>query len=155
MITIAHAYLLNFFYYFFDVNDIKELLGIKDKYKNNKDFKKGVLETIKKQINENTNLECSYELEKKGRSYHYLTFSINHKEEKTDFEKIEIELQDDKSKRCLAILIDLGIFDKKLQKTIVEQHQQAFWKWNHAVKIGAIKPKTNPAGHLLKTLGLK
>jgi plasmid replication initiation protein len=138
-----------------NVNDIKELLGIKNKYKNNKDFKKGVLETIKKQINENTNLECSYELEKKGRSYHYLTFYINHKDEKTDFEKIEIELQDDKSKRCLAILINLGIFDTKLQKTIVEQHQQAFWKWNHAIKIGAIKPKTNPAGHLLKTLGLK
>ena len=82
------------------------------------------------------------------------TFSQKEKLVKSDFEQVEIALEDDKSKRCLANWIDLGIFDKKLQKTILEQHQQAFWKWNHAVKIGAIKPKTNSAGHLLKTLGL-
>lgn len=136
------------------VNEVKEILGVKGKYKDNKDFRKMVLDTVQNQF-KSTDLEFSYELERKGRSYHYLTFYINWKQEKSEFEQVEIALEDEKSKRCLNALVELGIFDKKLQKTIVEQHQQAFWKWNHAVKIGAIKPKTNPAGHLLKTLGLK
>lgn len=135
------------------VDEIKKTLGIDGLYKNNKDFKKRVLETTQKQL-ENTDLEISYELERKGRTYHFITFYINRRKEKSEFEQIEIALEDDKSKRCLKALIDLGVFDKKIQKTIIEQHQQAFWKWNHAIKIGAIKPKINAAGHLLKTLGL-
>ena len=86
--------------------------------------------------------------------HHYLTFYINEKQEQSELEQVEIAIEDERSKRCLELLMDLGVFDKKLQKTIIEQYQQAFWKWNHAVKIGAIKPKTNPAGHLLKTLNL-
>ena len=136
------------------VDEVKKILDIEGKYKEGKDFKKRVLEVTKTQL-ENTDLEISYDLEKKGRRFHFLTFYISRRMEKSDFEEVEIALEDDKSKRCLAKLIDLGIFDKKLQKTIVEQHQQAFWKWNHAVKVGAIKPKSNPAGYLLKTLGLK
>jgi plasmid replication initiation protein len=136
------------------VDEVKKILGIEGKYKDGRDFKKRVLETTQKQL-ENTDLEISYDLERKGRSYHFLTFYINRRSEKSDFEQVEIALEDDKSKRCLTKLIDLGVFDKKIQKTIIEQYQQAFWKWNHAVKIGAVKPNINAAGHLLKTLGLK
>ncbi len=116
--------------WFTTIDEVKTILDVKDKYKQNRDFKLMVLETIKKQINSSTNLEISYELEKKGRAYHYLTFYINENQEKSDFEKIEIALEDEKSKRCLSALVDLGIFDKKIQKVIIEQYQQAFWKWN-------------------------
>lgn len=136
------------------IDEVKKILEIEGKYKEGNDFKKRVLETTKSQL-ENTDLEISYDLEKKGKRFHFLTFYINRKMGKSDFKQVEIALEDDKSKRCLSALIDLGIFDKKIQKTIIEQHQQAFWKWNHAVKIGAVKPKINAAGHLLKTLGLK
>ena len=56
--------------WFSTITEIKEILGISNKYKDNTDFKKIVLNTIQKEINENTNLTVDYELEKKGRSYH-------------------------------------------------------------------------------------
>lgn len=141
--------------WFTNIDELKEMLNIQNKYAQGSHFRQRVLEIAQKEINENTDLEIIFELKKKGRSLHDIDFYIKRKTKNTNFEIVEITLKDDKSKRCLKALIDLGVFDKKLQKTIIEQHQQAFWRWNHAVKIGAIKPKVNHAGHLLKTLGLK
>lgn len=140
--------------WFTTVTEIKQILDIQDKYKDNKDFRKIVLDTVQKEINQHTNLIVEYELEKQGKTYHHLTFYINRKKEKTDFEKIELAMMDDRSKRCLEELVKIGIVDTNLQKTIINEHQIEFWKWNYAVKTNKIAIKSNASGHLLKTLGL-
>lgn len=140
--------------WFSTIEEIKEILGVSDKYKQNLQFVDMVLKTIQKEINEHTNLTVEYELEKKGKSYHYLNFHLFRKKENTDFQKIELALSDDRSKRCLEELIKIGIVDKNLQKNIIDNYQIEFWKWNYAVKTNKIAIKSNASGHLLKTLGL-
>jgi plasmid replication initiation protein len=140
--------------WFSTVNEIKEILGLEGKYKDNKDFRKIVLDTVQREINQHTNLTIEYELEKEGKSYHHLTFYINRKTEETPFQKIETSFMDDKAKRCLERLIELNITTKDIQNKIINEHQEEFWKWNYAVKTNKISIKTNHAGHLLKTLGL-
>lgn len=140
--------------WFTTITEIKEILGVTDKYTQNSHFREKVLNTIQKEINKHTNLTIEYELEKQGKSYHYLTFYINRKKEKTVLEKIETRFLDDKSKRCLELLIQIGINNKDLQNKIIKEHQTEFWKWNYATKTHKILIKTNHAGHLLKTLGL-
>jgi plasmid replication initiation protein len=70
-------------YVLFEINELKILLNLKDpngklpeQYTQWIEFKKRVLDTSVKQINESTDLKISYELEKKGRSFHKIHFTI-------------------------------------------------------------------------------
>lgn len=58
------------------IEELKKILQIEDKYKQISDFKKRVLETAKKQINKNTDLEIDYELTKEGRKYTKVRFLV-------------------------------------------------------------------------------
>jgi hypothetical protein len=62
------------------IDELKVMLGIKgSKYKQFSDFKKGVLDIAKKQINENTDIMFDYRLQKLGKSYNWITILINYR----------------------------------------------------------------------------
>lgn len=67
-----------------EIGELKEYLGLKDpegkkkeKYQDFNRFKTKVLDVAKKEINENTDIQISYELEKLGRAYYWIKFLIN------------------------------------------------------------------------------
>ena len=60
----------------FDVDELKDLLGIVDEYKLYGHFKNMVLNVAKKQINENTDIKIEFEQIKKGRKIISVQFNI-------------------------------------------------------------------------------
>jgi plasmid replication initiation protein len=66
-----------------DVNDFKSKLGLANKYKLISTFKQKVLDVVKKEINEYTDLNISYELIKEGRSFTKIEFTFDYNPEST------------------------------------------------------------------------
>lgn len=65
------------------ITELKEKLGIEDKYKEYKAFRRNVLEVAEKQILEKTNLRYKWRAIKRGRSFHQIEFyEIHTKDEK-------------------------------------------------------------------------
>jgi len=64
-----------------DVNDFKSKLGLANKYKLISTFKQKVLDVVKKEINEYTDLNISYGLIKEGRSFTKIEFTFDYKPE--------------------------------------------------------------------------
>lgn len=58
------------------INELKEILGVENKYKKFPEFKKFILDVAKKEINDHSDINIEYELSKEGRSYKYIIFSI-------------------------------------------------------------------------------
>ncbi|MCU0440581.1 MAG: replication initiation protein [Raineya sp.] len=143
----------------YTIDDLKHILKLKDPkdkepelYKQIGEFKKYVLDVAVKQINESTELQIAYELFKKGRSVHSVQFYIHHKTRQTKLIAID---DDPRIQTARKILNDIGLKDERLIKEIVEKHLPALFKWNYDVTTGKIKVKSNAAGLLLRTLGIK
>ena len=64
-----------------EIEDLKEILEIKKKYKKYNDFKKYVLEIAKREINEKTDINISFEEIKTGRKVSAIRFLISAKKE--------------------------------------------------------------------------
>ncbi|MBK2027407.1 replication initiation protein [Allofrancisella guangzhouensis] len=65
------------------VSEYKESLGISNKYKALNNLREKVLDVVKKEINEYTDLNFDYKLEKgeRGKAYKYITMMFNYKPE--------------------------------------------------------------------------
>jgi hypothetical protein len=63
-----------------DINDFKEKMGLKGKYSEINLFRARVLDIIKKEVNQNTEIDLKYELIKEGRAFKKIKFSFNYKE---------------------------------------------------------------------------
>jgi len=59
------------------IEDFRKMLQLDGKYKDNKDFRKYVLEVAKKQINERTDIKIDYELIKEGRRFTKIKWRIS------------------------------------------------------------------------------
>ena len=73
------------------ITELKEKLGIEDKYKEYKAFRRKVLDIAEKQIHENTTLRYKWKAIKRGRSYHQIEFYEIHiagKESPTELQEI-------------------------------------------------------------------
>lgn len=64
-----------------EIEDLKEILDIEEKYKKYNDFKKYVLEIAKREINEKTDINISFEEIKTGRKVSAIRFLISAKKE--------------------------------------------------------------------------
>lgn len=69
----------------YEIKELKEMLGMIDKtgkelFDRISQFKERVLDVAMQQINDNTDIEMSYELRKRGRSFHWITFYIDRKD---------------------------------------------------------------------------
>jgi plasmid replication initiation protein len=56
------------------ITEVKKALGIEDKYKEYKAFRRNVLDIAEKQIHENTTLRYKWRATKRGRSFHEIEF---------------------------------------------------------------------------------
>lgn len=125
-----------------------------EQYKQIGQLKSFVLDPAVNQINEYSELKVSYKLIKKGRSFTEIEFTIDIQNPKA---LINIDFsQDPKEQRCIKNLEEIGIKRNDLLEQIAkdEDLRQKTFKWYHDWKLGKFGKVGNPAGLLLKTLGL-
>ncbi|PRY00206.1 replication initiator protein [Pontibacter ummariensis] len=148
----------------FSIHDLKVMLMLKDpkgkdpeQYTKLSMFKKFVLDTAVNQINAHTDLKISYELIKKGRSYQSIRFYINTQAPDQLPLPFDQPVENARHQHARQILDDLGIKDAKLIQQILsdEKLTDGMFKFNYELKTGRTKASKNPAGLLLKVLGLR
>lgn len=138
----------------YDTELIELLDGTKSYKSRPKQFENEVIALCIDAINELTSLRVKYSREKIERGVWHTIFQVENKKPKATLKILNPLSLDEKSARCLKELQDLGV-NANMHQTIIEQHQEAFWKWK-VINRENLKTKafTNPAGVLVKHLGL-
>jgi len=133
--------------------DLKQSLGMeKDEYKGRpSQFEKQIIAVCVNAINEKTSITVDYKREKDGTRW----FTVFNVSEKKTAKKEENKALDEKSRRLVKRLEEIGIVRKDLVKKIIEEHQTETWKWLSDNQ-GAIQAKkfTSNSGVLLVHLGI-
>lgn len=148
----------------FPILEFKQNMGLADAkgnedYKAIGDFKKRVLDLAVRQINDQSDLRISYEMEGEGgrkRPLKYITFYVTRQasgELPIEFSDPDIDVR---RGNVLNALNELGIKSPDIVRKIVESKEMTdeVFSFNYKFKTGLIKAKTNPGGLLLKKLGL-
>ena len=123
---------------------------MKNKYPKISMFRERILTPAQTELKNKTDISFTYELFKTGRKYTHITFNIHHKRPKQAKESKPLT---DKQAKCKRYLEELGIHRKELQEIIIHKKQSEFWPWLKHYRENKAKIE-NPAGHLLKTLGI-
>lgn len=148
----------------YDLEELKIMLKLKDpsgkkaeQFERISDFKKFVLDIALRQINEHTEFEISYHLIKEGRSFKSVRFYINSQKPKQLPIQFDKPAEEGRYQNASQILDNLGIKDAKLIQQILssEKLTDNLFKFNYDLKTGRTKADKNPAGLLLKVLGLR
>lgn len=148
--------------------DLKKTLGLVDS-KGNEEyteismFKKNVLDVSVKQINEKTDLLIDYKLEKVGRSFKNIVFTVKPQALATpppfDLDATTSPLPGvplAQYDNAVRILDDLRIIDPNHRRTILASpdHIRAVNRFNSDRQRDKVKPNKNAGGLLLTILGL-
>ena len=112
----------------FEIKELKQMLGLIDKKGNEQferisDFKMKVLDIAKTQICENTDIELSYELKKRGREFYWVTLHINSqkfKQMQIEFDK-PLNIQKFKSK-----LLSYGLNEDQAEQIATKEKETDF-----------------------------
>jgi len=112
----------------FEITELKKMLGLIDKKGNEQferisDFKMKVLDIAKTQICENTDIELSYELKKRGREFYWVTLHINSqkfKQMQIEFDK-PLNIQKFKSK-----LLSYGLNEDQAEQIATKEEEANF-----------------------------
>lgn len=154
----------------YDIDEFKRMLGVLDekgvdKMPRASDFKASVLDISVKQINEYTELHIAYKLEKLGKAFKNIVFTVK---PQALAETIPFDLEPAKTatpaglakhqvENAARLLDELGIKKPDLVTTILASaaHVAACNKFAHDLKTGKVKAKSSAAGLLLTVLGLK
>lgn len=154
----------------YDLLDLKRMLGIVDEKGTDKlprisDFKTSVLDLAVKQINEHTELHISYKLEKKGKAFKNVVFTVKPQAlaETIPFDLVHpgspapAGLQQHQVDNAGRLLAQIGIITPALVDTILSSaaHVAACNKFAHDLKTGKHAKANSLAGLLLTILGLK
>ncbi len=153
----------------YDLQDFKKMLGLFDekgneKMKQIKELRENVLDVAVKQINEHTELHITYTLEKQGRSFKTIIFTVKPQAlaETIPFDLVPgstapAGLQQHQVDNASRLLTQLGIITPALVATILRNagHVAACNKFAHDIKLGKVKAKSSLSGLLLTILGLK
>lgn len=155
----------------FDLDELKKMLHLLDdkgneQYKPFSMFKKFVLDESVKQINQRTDLEIGYTLQKRGRSFNAVTFTV-----KSQPLAIVLPLKDQPAKtgstptgiaesqyqnvRLLLEKWNIKRADVVNQIMSSAQLIQEVNKFAYELQTGKVKVEKNVAGYLLTRLGLK
>jgi len=152
----------------YDVQDLKKTLGLIDDKGNEKmkqfgQLRSFVLDPAVKQINEHTELHISYKLEKAGRSFKNIVFTVKPQAlaETIPFNLVATAqdvpgVQQSHLDNAARVLDELRITDPKHRATILASaaHVAEVNRYNHDLKTGKVKASRNPGGLLLVKLGL-
>jgi plasmid replication initiation protein len=155
----------------FSLDEFKKMLSLLDdkgneQYKPISMFKKFVLDESVKQINRHTDLEIGYTLQKRGRSFNSVTFTV-----KPQPLAVVLPMKDGLNKAGAA---PVGVSDAQYQnaRLLLEQWNikradvlnqimnsadlvQEVNKFAYELQTGKVKVEKNVAGYLLTRLGLK
>jgi len=107
----------------YPINEIKQKLGLTDKYPRFCDFRKYVLEVAKKQINKHTDIKIDYEVRKLGRTPESIIFTAKFK---PNAERFELEQEEENTP--IQQLEELPTQDIEVSK-----------KWLETIKTGLKK----------------
>ena len=152
----------------YDVQEFKKMVGLLDDKGNEKlrqisELKAKVLDPAMKQINEHTELHVSYKLEKVGRTFKNIVFTVKTQAlaETIPFDLMATTptlpgVQQSHYDNAARILDELRITDAKHRQTILTSaaHVAEVNRYNHDLKTGKVKASRNPGGLLLVRLGL-
>jgi plasmid replication initiation protein len=152
----------------YDLQDFKKMLGLvddkgKEKMKQINELRAKVLDIAIKQINEHTELHVSYKLEKVGRSFKNIVFTVKSQAlaDPIPFDLVATTqavpgVQQSHYDNAARILDELRITDPKHRQTILSSaaHVAEVNRYNHDLKTGKVKATRNPGGLLLVRLGL-
>jgi plasmid replication initiation protein len=152
----------------YDLKDFKKMLGLLDDKGNEKmrqinELRGKVLDIAVKQINEHTELHVSYKLEKVGRSFKNIIFTVKSQAlaDPIPFDLVATAqdvpgVQQSHLDNAARILDELRITDVKHRQTILASaaHVAEVNRYNHDLKTGKVKASRNPGGLLLVRLGL-
>ncbi|WP_025609562.1 replication initiation protein [Pontibacter actiniarum] len=148
----------------YTINELKVMLKLKDphgkqpeQFEKFSQFKARVLDIATRQINEHTDLKIGYHLIKQGRAFHSIRFYINNQSPKQLPISFEQPIEDARHQQARQILDNLGIKDTSLIQRILSEKAltDGLFKFNYDLKTGRAKADKNPAGLLLKVLGLR
>ena len=154
----------------YDLQDFKRMLGLiddkgTDKMPRTSDFKTSVLDISIKQINEHTELHVSYKLEKKGKAFKNIIFTVKPQAlaETIPFDLVPpgspapAGLQQHQVDNAGRLLAQIGIITPALVKTILSSaaHVAACNKFAHDLRTGKHPKAHSLSGLLLTILGLK
>jgi plasmid replication initiation protein len=153
----------------YDILDFKRMLGLVDDRGTDKmprisDFKASVLDLAAKQINEHTELHVSYKLEKKGKAFKYIVFTVKPQAlaETIPFDLVPAGtapagMQQHQVENAGRLLAQLSITTPELVATILASaaHVAACNKFAHDLKTGKHAKAHSLSGLLLTILGLK
>ena len=153
----------------YDILDFKRMLGLVDDKGTDKmprisDFKASVLDLAAKQINEHTELHVSYTLEKKGKAFKNIVFTVKPQAlaETIPFDLVPAGtapagMQQHQVENAGRLLAQLSITTPELVATILASaaHVAACNKFAHDLKTGKHAKAHSLSGLLLTILGLK
>lgn len=153
----------------YDILDFKRMLGLVDDKGTDKmprisDFKASVLDLAAKQINEHTELHVSYTLEKKGKAFKNIVFTVKPQAlaETIPFDLVPVGttpagMQQHQVENAGRLLAQLSITTPELVATILASaaHVAACNKFAHDLKTGKHAKAHSLSGLLLTILGLK
>jgi plasmid replication initiation protein len=145
--------------YTFELEYLKLLLGVENKYPKWTHFEMRVLKVAQKELTEKTDISFTYTKKKKGRKVAEVTFTIFHTQNKSELEDLPINVDavigDEEQQRLNEYLDKIGVLDSRLRKVIITEKKREFWKWLSDYKKEKFKINSSISGHLLRTLGLK
>jgi hypothetical protein len=152
------------------IEDLKRNIGLindkgEEEYTEITMFKKRVLDEAVKQINEHTDLKIGYTLEKKGRSFKNVTFTIEHQPlavmlptgtEPTGQGEAPVGVTDFQYQNVRVMLEKWNIKRPELVNQIMNSADliKDVNKFAHELQTGNVKVEKNVAGYLLARLGL-
>lgn len=148
----------------YTLDEFKIMLNLKDprgkepeQYTKLSTLQRDVLKVATTQINERTDLCISYELLKKGRSFHSVKFYVNAQVPHQLPIPFELPVNDAKAQMARKHLEDLEIKDPQLVGKILgnEQHIAALFKFIYKMKTDKVNAKSNAGGLFLKIQGLR
>lgn len=148
----------------YTIDELKVMLKLKDpkgkqpeQFEKFSQFKARVLDIATRQINEHTDLKIGYHLIKQGRAFHSIRFYINTQSPKQLPISFDQPIEDARHQQARQILDNLGIKDVSLIQRILSEKAltDGLFKFNYDLKTGRTKADKNPAGLLLKVLGLR
>jgi len=149
-------------YYSYELDDLKILLNLKDpkgkvpeQYKQWGQFKDYVLEPAVRQINDLSDINISFQIEKKGKSVYKIHFTISQVRRFQTIVPFEIDDSDREGIQLKNKMYSIGIHDSKLIKLIIDtpdmRKKAHKWFFDYSQKKEGIK---SPAGHFRTSMGI-
>ena len=155
----------------FNLDEFKKMLALLDEkgneqYKQIGQFKQFVLDESVKQINQRTDLEIGYTLQKRGRSFNAVTFTVKSqplaivlplKDQPAKTESAPTGISDSQYQNVRLLLEKWNIKRADVVNQIMSSAQliQEVNKFAYELQTGKVKVEKNVAGYLLTRLGLK